>query len=196
MGGKVGGIAFSKMSHGEFAAAPELVVEVFLSEDLAPALLQTALAPVLIPVGGAGVQGSRFERGLSNLIKALPAASCEGCRKAPDAELCGHGGGGPHAHAETQPAAFAAFWIAFVSLDGVAPACVVPVAVRERNGKLFTVADALVLLLFRKYVGIEVVDVRRVVVLQKPFENGGGTGRAAAVQQNGFFHGFGSLAED
>ena len=87
-----------------------------------------------------------------------------------------------------------------MSLDGVAPACVVPVAVRERNGKLFTVADALVLaneiLLFRKYVGIEVVDVRRVVVLQKPFENGGGTGRAAAVQQNGFFHGFGSLAED
>ena len=74
------------------------------------------------------------------------------------------------------------------------------VAVRERNGKLFTVADALVLaneiLLFRKYVGIEVVDVRRVVVLQKPFENGGGTGRAAAVQQNGFFHGLGSLAED
>lgn len=78
MGGKVGGIAFSKMSHGEFAAAPELVVEVFLSEDLAPALLQTALAPVLIPVGGAGVQGSRFERGLSNLIKALPAASLRG----------------------------------------------------------------------------------------------------------------------
>lgn len=73
-------------------------------------------------------------------------------------------------------------------------------AVRERNGKLFTVADALVLaneiLFFRKYVGIEVVDVRRVVVLQKPFENGGGTGRAAAVQQNGFFHGLGSLAED
>lgn len=66
-------------------------------------------------------------------------------------------------------------------------------AVRERNGKLFTVADALVLaneiLLFRKYVGIEVVDVRRVVVLQKPFENGGGTGAQQLCSRMGSFTG-------
>lgn len=86
-----------------------------------------------------------FERRFSDLIQTLPSAACERCREALDAELGGHGGRGPHAHAEAEPAPFSAFGVAFVPLDGEPPSFMIPVSVGERHGQLFAVADAFVL---------------------------------------------------
>lgn len=43
----------SLLSHAEFTTAVELVVEVVFAQEFASALLQTTLAPILLPKDGA-----------------------------------------------------------------------------------------------------------------------------------------------
>ena len=155
--------------------------------------LQTALSPVHIPVFRSRMTGGGFKGCLANLIKPFPATAGKRCGKALNTEAFGSGSRRLHAKTETDTAACAAFGFLFKSPDSLKPGRMISVAVFKRNVQRLTVTHAFVfsnkVFLFGIDVRIEVKNRGRVIVLKKPFQNGGGAGRAAAVQEDAFFHG-------
>ena len=130
---------------------------------------------------------------LADLVEPLPAASRQGRREAVKAEAFGRVRRRLHAKPEAGAAARPAFGFVFQALYGPKPEFVVVVAVDEGNPEFAAVAHALVLanvlLIAREDVRIAEEHRRGVIVGKKPLQNGGRTGRAAAVQKNGRRHG-------
>ena len=129
----------------------------------------------------------------ADLIEPLPAATRQGRREALEPEALGRVGGRLHAQSEAGAAARAALGFVLEPLHGPKPELVIVVAVDEGNPEFAAVAHALVLanvvLIAREDVRIEEEHRRGVIVGKKPLQNGGRTGRAAAVQKNGRRHG-------
>ena len=172
----------------EFAAAVLLVVEVVFAEELVAAVLESSFPPVLCPEGGAwdGLLGG--ESCLADLLEAFPAGGGEGGGEVLDAEcLCLEGGGG-EADAEALEASGPSFGFLFQSLYLLEPACMVVVAVypsdAEAVGMSFAFVFADVVFLTGVDVGVEVEDGGTDVVLEHPFDDGGGAGCATGVEKD------------
>lgn len=187
-GGTASGRTRGSEAHAEFAAAVLLVVELVFAEELVAAVLEAAFAPVLGPEGGAFDSLLGLEARLSDLVKAFPAGGGKGGGEVGDAKLLGLEGGGGEADAEALEAAGAAFGLVFKALDLLEPAVVVIVAINPRDveavGMAFALVFADVVFLARVDVGVEVEDGGADVVLKHPFDNGGGAGCAASVEQH------------
>ena len=129
-----------------------------------------------------------LEASLVDLVKTLPTGGGEGGGKVGNAELLGLEGCGCEANAEALKATVATFGFVFKSLNLLEPCFVVVVAVYPLDAKTvgmtfaFILAD--VVLFTRVDVGVEVKDGGADVVLEHPFDNGGGTGGAASVEQH------------
>lgn len=165
-----------------------LVVEIVFAEELVAAVLESSLSPVLCPEGGAfdGLLGG--ESCLADLLEAFPAGGGEGGGEVGDAEcLCLECCGG-EAYAEALEASGAAFGFVFQSLDLLEPLLVVVVAVYPSDAEAVGMSLAFVLsdVVFLKGVdvGVEVEDGGTDVVLEHPFDDGGGARCAAGVEKD------------
>ena len=90
-----------------------LIVEVELLKELVAAFVESALAPVLGPVGCVWDYGFGIVSGVIYLLLAFPSGGGKGCGEMAYAELLGFEGCGMHPIAETLEAAGSAFGFVF-----------------------------------------------------------------------------------
>ena len=90
-----------------------LIVEVELLKELVAAFVESALAPVLGPVGCVRDYGFGIVSGVIYLLLAFPSGGGKGCGEMAYAELLGFEGCGMHAVAETLEASGSALGLVF-----------------------------------------------------------------------------------
>ena len=164
------------LPHGELAAAVLLVVEAILLEQLVATVLQSALAPVLIPERGAGNGLLRRLPCPVDLLQALPSAGGQGGSEVTDSQLRGFTCRGQQSHAEALLTTESSFGLVLQPANALQPRVVVVVAVNPADTQRFGMALALVLtdvvLLSRPDVWIVIEDSGAHVMQQQPLHNG------------------------
>ncbi len=138
--------------------------------------------------GGGGDELLGFEAGLVDLVEVFPTGGGEGGGEVGDVEGFGLEGGGEETDAEALQAAGSAFGFVFKTSDLLEPGLVVVVAIEPGDVEAVGVAFAFVFADFVFFawvdVGVEVEDGGLDVVLEHPFDNGGGAGGAAGVEED------------
>lgn len=129
-----------------------------------------------------------FEAGLVDLVEVFPTGGGEGGGEVGDVEGLGLEGGGEETDAEALQAAGSAFGFVFETSDLLEPGLVVVVAIEPGDVEAVGVAFAFVFADFVFFawvdVGVEVEDGGLDVVLEHPFDNGGGAGGATGVEED------------
>ena len=138
--------------------------------------------------GGGGDELLGFEAGLVDLVEVFPTGGGEGGGEVGDVEGLGLEGGGEETDAEALQAACSAFGFVFETSDLLEPGLVVVVAIEPGDVEAVGVAFAFVFADFVFFawvdVGVEVEDGGLDVVLEHPFDNGGGAGGATGVEED------------
>ena len=162
--------------HAELAAAVLLVIETIFTDELLPALLKAAFAPVPVPPCHIRIKGGGISAGFVNLVQAFPSGGGKGGRD--DMESVGMGifCRAAQPQAEALQAASSALRLSFETADSLAPCIMVIVGVHDfksegsRIARTFVLADEVFLL--RPDIGIAIEDRGTDAVLHEIFYNG------------------------
>ena len=175
-------------SHRIFTAAILLVVELIFLQQLVAAILQSALAPVLVPERCASHRLFRQATCPFYLFQTLPAAGSQRRREVADAEfLCLLSRPG-QSECEAQLTASSALRLSFQSAYILSPSVMIVVAVNPTQPQTLRMALAFLLtdliLLTRKDIWIVIKNSRLQFMIHHPLDNRRRTWCTAGVQQH------------
>lgn len=177
-----------EVTHTEFAAAVELIIEIHLFDDFSPALLQSALAPILRPPEDVLIRSAGFLAGKIHLIQILPTGRSKSRSKDMEAVRMSIGGSPAEPVAEALQTAGTPLGLMFQTLRDPLPVLMVIIIIDEVQPVGSTIPAALVpadlILLQREDIRVAVEYGRADTLLEHDLDDRSGTWSTAGVEED------------
>ena len=176
------------MTHAEFAAAVELIIKIHLFDDFSPALLQSALAPILGPPSHIIISSAGFLAGKIDLVQILPTGRSQSRSKDMETVRMSISSSPAEPVAEALQTAGTPLGLMLQALRDLLPVLMVIIIIDKVQSVRVAVPAALVpadlILLQREDIRVAVEYGRADTLLEHDLDNRSGTWGTAGVEED------------